>query len=309
MNKKNLMYMGILAVLVVLFLFNKTKNHTEEIEKLFATDSTKIGMIEISSIKDTVRLVQQSGEWNLEYPIKFPANKLQVKNFFSKVLKAEMSNIPVSENKDSWNEFKVTDSLGTLIRLFDSSKTKILEEVYVGQSNNYSNSNVRIKGDKAVYKTQENITYTAKSKVENWRKNKLHDYKQNEIEKISVKGENLDYMLVSTDSLWQFNDTSESISIKEANPKLSTVLNGIENLQTREFIDGEYAKYKEKFETPLYFIEMNIYDGTSIKFFIIAQDDEKKKFIIKRNDESETLFVVGSNILKPFIEDIDKFKE
>jgi hypothetical protein len=309
MNKKNLIYILILGVLVLLFIYNKTRDYSENIVNLFSADSAKIGLIELSSATDTIKIAKSGDDWMLEYPLNFPAKKSQVDNFFSKVLKAQYSDIPLSEQEDSWAEFKVNDSLGTLVRIYDSSKSKILDEVYVGQSSNYSTSNVRRANKNAVYQTKESITYQVKSDPKNWRKNKLHDFKRDEITNIMFKGNELDYMLAASDTTWQYNDISASYAIKKDNSKLSGLLSSLENLQTRDFIDNDFVKYEEKFNTPLYTLEVKLFDGKSMLFKIIHDDEDEKKFIIMRDEETDTLYKVGEHSIKQFYDNLEGFNK
>ena len=124
MNKKQKIYIGILVVLIIVFLITKMGNNVEKRINFFQVDSTKIKTIEISNIKDTLRLSKQNDMWKIVYPFENDANEYQIKNIFSKVLKVKTSNLPISESESSFDTYKVTNSQGTWIKFIDENKIK-----------------------------------------------------------------------------------------------------------------------------------------------------------------------------------------
>ena len=133
MNKKQKMYIGILVVLVIVFLITKMGNNVEKRINFFQVDSTKIKTIEISNIKDTLRLSKENEIWKIVYPFENDTNEYQINSIFSKVLNVKTSNLPISENENSFDTYKVTNSQGTWIKFIDEND-KVLDEAIIGKS-------------------------------------------------------------------------------------------------------------------------------------------------------------------------------
>ena len=169
MNKKQTIYIGILVVLVILFLITKMGNNVEKRINFFHADSAKIKTIEISNIKDTLRLSKKNDEWMLIYPFEYPTNKFQINNIFSKVFNVKTSNLPISESESSFDTYKVTNSQGTWIKFLDENNN-VLDEAIIGKSSSSKTTPVRRPDDNKIYKLEDNINYIISVNSDSWRK-------------------------------------------------------------------------------------------------------------------------------------------
>ena len=295
MNKKNLIPIIVLVLLILIFVITKLNDKTERRINFFRFDSTQVYAIGISSQEDTLKLVKSDDVWMIDFPLNYPPAKLKINDIFQKVLQVETSSIPITET--SFEKFNVTDSLGTLL-VFYGKNEKILEEVLIGKSENYNYSYARRKDDAKVYQLYTNISYSINPKVSTWRKKEIIEIPLEDLSRIFVSSDGSDYSLSATDSLWMYQDDETSFSIKEANSNLKSIISAIKKFTVVDFIDNEFEDYQQKLENPDVEVTVELFNDEpfSLKFI----EHEEKKFMLQLNDETEHLYVIYESWVNRF---------
>ncbi|OQX71131.1 MAG: hypothetical protein B6D62_02660 [Candidatus Cloacimonas sp. 4484_275] len=306
MNKKNLTALIILVVLIVIYMLTKLNNKTEKLISFFDVDSSKVAAIEISTAEDTLKLVKTDGKWMIDYPVKYEPEKRKIDDIFGKVLKAKTSKIPISESKNSFETYNVTDSLGTKITFFDKNG-KILSSAIVGKSSNYNSSPVRRPDENKIYLLKTNITYTIKPRLDSWRNRYIVNFDKENLSKIFVSYDDNNYTLTATDTLWQYDDEKESFPIKEKNRALKNILSSASKVRVTKFIDNDFEKYAKDFENPILELTIEDFDNNSWHLKFIKGEDNK--VIIQKNDETEHLYMVYENWIKKFQKKAEDFQK
>ncbi len=306
MSKKHKIYLAVLAVVVILFLVTKLNDKTERKISFFEVDSAKIECIEITTIEDTLRLVKKDNSWFMEYPIECPASPNKIERFFEKVLSIKTSNLPISEQESSFETYNLTDSLSTIIKLYGKDD-KLLDVSMIGKSSSYSNTPARKQGKNKIYRLEENIAYDIKTESSNWRKREVLELEKEQIAKISVIYENIGYELTATDTLWQFEDGENSVSIQHDNPALRTILNSLSKVNVSQFIDEDIENYLIKLQNPTLEIGINLYDES--KYYLRAALSDDNKYVLQVNNETEHLYTINENWLKKFRKQAEDFRK
>ncbi len=306
MNKKNLSYIVILVFLVIIFIIIKTNDKTEKRISFFNVDSVMISAIEIFNTTDTLKLVKTENRWMIDYPVKYPTTQRKITEIFDKVIKAECSNIPVTELESSFAKYNVTDSLGTTVIFYDNKDNVIIDAI-IGKSSNYNYSHARKRDDSKVYQLNTNISYSINPTLSTWRKKEITELEETDISKITVQFVDREYSIVPTDSLWQFTENDTLFSINDGNTAFRLVLNDSKKMMTSSFIDNEFENYKAKFEEPFMIVQIELFseDNTILTF----AEYEEKKYIIQKNNETEHLYVVYDNLIKHFQKSIEDFSK
>ncbi|MBN1948164.1 MAG: DUF4340 domain-containing protein [Candidatus Cloacimonetes bacterium] len=304
MNKRNLTYLTILVVLIVIYAFIKNNDRTERKVSFFGVDSVNIGSIEIFNDKDTLRLVKENDEWALSYPISFPANQSKVRDLFAKALRVQTSSIPVSELESSFPTYNVTDSLGTKVILTDH-KGQVLVSAIIGKSSNYNFSHGRKINDNKVYQLNDNISYVISPTSSIWRRKEIIELAEEDITAIRVAGNKGNYQITPSDSLWVFQNADTTFHIGQENAAFRQILNTCNKMMASSFEDGQYEKYAESFNHPVLNVSIELYTGEQVVLDFIQQDD--KKYLVRRNNEEGTLFLVYENLLNNFQKDYSEF--
>jgi len=304
MNKKNLIPIIVLILLIIVFIITKLNDKTERRINFFRFDSTQVYAIEITAQEDTLKLAKIDDVWMIDYPLNYPPAKLKIDDIFKKVLQVETSSIPITET--SFEKFNVTDSLGTLLVFYDKNG-KILEEVLIGKSGNYNYSYARRKDDAKVYQLFTNISYSINPKVSTWRKKEILEIPEHDISRIFVSYDGSNYSLSATDSLWMYQDEETGFSIKEANSSLKSIISAVKKFTVADFIDNEFEDYQQKLENPDVEVTVELFNDEPIKMKFI--EHEEKKFILQKNDETEHLYIIYESWVNRFKKSEEDFSK
>jgi hypothetical protein len=307
MNKKNIIYLAVLIVLIIIFLIIKTNDRTERRINFFAVDSADIAKIEIATSKDTLILVKEDEGWMIQKPLYYPPAERKVKDLFDKALKVETSNLPVSESESSFETYNVTDSLGTRVLLYDSADKELVNAI-IGKSSNYNFSHGRYADEKKVYQLYANISSILNPVLNSWREKEIIKLEE-EPSQITVGAGERMFSFTATDSLWKYTEGDTSFFIKEGNRQLTTLLNNSKSFRASSFIDNDYATYAELFQDPLMVVQIRTYDGENIFLKFISEGEESNKYIVQKNDEEDFLYVVYDNLFRSFQPDIELLKK
>jgi len=307
MNKKSTIYLAVLIILVIVFLIIKTKDKTERRIRFFDVDSARIGAIEIYTLEDTLKLVRTVDKWMIDHPVKFPPTTRKIKDLFDRVIPVETSQIPVSESESAFETYKVTDSLGTAVKIYDE-KGKELVFAYIGKSSNYNYSHGRYHNASEVYQLYDNISSILTPKSDNWRNKEIIKLDEDPAQ-INVISNERFFRITPTDSLWHYTEGDSSFFIKQNNRSFNTLLDNSKTFRVSSFIDNEYADYADQFDNPKMTVQLKLYSGEEIILKFVAKEEESKQYVVQKNDETDFLYVVYDNIYRyfqPAIADLKK---
>jgi len=305
MSKKQKTYIGILVILVIAFLITKIDNNVEKRIQFFQADSAKIASIEISNIKDTLKISKLNGIWKIVSPFEKEANEYQIQNIFTKVLNVKASNLPISENEDSFNTYRVTSSQGTLLRFLDKNDN-ILDEVIVGKSSSSKTTPVRRPNENKIFKLEENINYIVTTNTDDWREKTILEIEDYNISKISVLSEISAYELTPSDSVWNYADGKSSLIVSLNNKALLDVLTKLTQLKVNGFVNYEYEVYKEKLAMPSIEIGIEILDGSN--HYVRLAMDKDPKYVMQLDNNEEFLYSVYQDWVDIFTKEAMDFK-
>ncbi|MBC8384925.1 MAG: DUF4340 domain-containing protein [Candidatus Cloacimonetes bacterium] len=307
MNRKNMIPLLVLVVLIIIFLLTKLNDKTEKIISFFDVDSSKVAVIEIETNEDTLKLSKIDGKWMIDYPIHDAATQRKLDDLFKKVLPVTTSSIPVSESESSFATYNVTDSLGTIIKLYDAG-SRLLKSAIIGTSSGYNNSSARYSGDNKIYRLKENITHSLKPDINSWRNKDVLVMDKENIKNIFVSYENVNYTLSATDTLWNYMDTKETVSIKKENSTLKNIVNGMARVRVTSFIDDDIETYLPKFEEPVFELTVELFDEEK-HFLKFIESDEKNKIILQVDDQTDHLYVMFESWIKKFQKPVEDFSK
>ncbi len=305
MNKKQTIYIGILVVLVIMFLITKMENNVEKRINFFQADSAKIKTIEISNIKDTLRLSKKIDEWMMVYPFEYRIAEYQINNLFSKVLNAKASNLSISESETSFDTYKVTNSQGTWIKFFDENNN-VLDEAIIGKSSSSKTTPARRPDDNKIYKLENNINYIITANSDNWREKTILETEEYNISKISVLSDVNAYELTPSDSLWHYVDDKNSLGVDFNNKALQDILSTLSTLTANGFVDNKFEEYREKLITPDLEIGIEMFDGST--HYIRVALDNNSKYILQFDNEKSFLYSVYKDWVDKFTKEAMDFK-
>ncbi len=305
MNKRQKLYILTLVVLVIVFLLTRTSNNVEKRIKFFQADSAKITTIEISNIKDTLRLSKRDNEWMMVEPFEYPVSEQQINNIFAKVLQVQTSNLPISENESSFDTYKVTSSQGTGIKFYDKND-KLLDEAIIGKSSSSGSTPVRRPDENKIYKLEDNISYLISTDTNSWREKTILEIDKSNISKISVLHEANAYELTLTDSLWQYADGQSTLGVDLNNNTLKDILTSLSKITVSGFYDNMYKEYQDKLVEPDLEIGLELFNGST--HYVRVAMDKDPKYVMQFDNDTEFLYSVYKNWVEKFTKEAMDFK-
>jgi len=305
MNKTQKTYIIILVVLVIIYLITKINNNVENRIRFFKSDSLDVAAIEISNIKDTLRLEKHDDTWMIVHPIESKVNEYQINNLFSKVLPVETSDLPISENEESFDKYKVTSSQGILLKLIDKDN-EVLDEAIIGKSSSPSTTPARKQDENKVYELKENLKYIVSADAEKWREKNILEIEEFNISKISVIGSETAYELTPADSVWIYADGKSNLRVDPANTSLKNILSTLTKLRVNGFIDDRFVEYKSKLANPALEVGVTLLDGSN--HYIRVSADEKNKYVLQLDNDTKILYTIYKNWVDKFNKKAMDFK-
>ena len=169
MNKKNLLLIGVLAILIVILLISKGRENTEKRLNAFRFNTSEIMRIEFYvPMSDTLVISRERNEWRVIHPENAPVNQTQLDRFYEHYLGLTTSSIPISEDPARHASFNVDEENATQIVIYGQND-RLLSRVYLGvSSTNRSIAYIRHEDHNQVFSI-ENITWYINPRLDAWK--------------------------------------------------------------------------------------------------------------------------------------------
>jgi len=288
MNKKTIIYIIILIVLVGAYLLTKLDRNKGKRFNFFTADSISVARFEITTQEDTISLAKEADEWRIVEPVNWRLQVGKIEKLYDTVLTAETSSIPVSENESSLEKYQLTDSLAVHFKTIDASGN-VLDDVLIGKSSNSNVTPVRKIDSNKVYLLETNILSNVKQTLDSWRRREIVEIAPEQITKFMVVSDDTTYTLTRSDSLWQYEDEKESFTVKDDNATLMTMKSTFNRFAATGFVDGEYDKYADALSNSVLELRIEMRDGSKYHFRYAPY--EEKKYVVQLNNDTDTLYL------------------
>ena len=286
MNKKNIIALVILSVLMIIFFISKGRENIEKRSGVFNfkhADVTRIQIIQPYS--DSLEVAQENKVWTILHPRYVSAKESQIQRFFDEFLTLTVSNNAISDSPDRQAFYQVDEPAATRISVF-GKKDKLLRTVYYGRSNqNPQIAYIRLKNDNNIYQIN-NIYHVINPNLSSWRDDRIITFTQSEILKIQTST----YELSHETGMWMVTNTTngEVGLITPMNNEFTRIMNAITGLRTTIFFDDVFGEHEENLSNPALEMMITLNDGDLV-YLRLAQNDANS-YILQKNDTTETLY-------------------
>lgn len=305
MFKKTIQLLIILGILFAIFYYMKHEQRTEKEISFFDIDSTRIAKLEFQSKNEKVTIQKINGRWILSNPIKWEVSSDQIKLFFSKALKVQVTKTPMSEDTKNQDRYKVTPDEAVIVSIYDN-KSHLLDRVYVGKSLNSSFCYARRPGSKSIYQLKDNISEAINPSIFMWRSPIIVPVILQNLAKIDVKYVSNSYRFILENQTWYYQDASNKFQLNPRNTYTGKLFNALTSLRTYQFIDNRWNDYEEYFRKPAALVTITDKSGKTVKL-TFAIDKENNVFLIK-NDDQNTIYQMTLDMLSRFTVAAPHFK-
>ena len=155
-----------LAAGVAYVQFSKTR-HTASGVPIYAGSRDDVQQVAIERGDERVELRLDGDVWRLVGHDSLEVREAPIDNLFDRVLKVERTTL-MTRNADRWNVYSVDDSAGTRLSVGNAGGAELAAFVFGQSRRDWSKNYVRIGSGKAVYLTNNNITYYLNATPDFW---------------------------------------------------------------------------------------------------------------------------------------------
>ncbi len=155
-----------LAAGVAYVQFSKTK-HTASGVPIYAGSRDDVQQVAIERGGERVELRLDGDVWRLVGHDTLEVREAPIDNLFDRVLKVERTTL-MTRSADRWSVYSVDDSAGTRLSVRNAGGEELAAFVFGQSRRDWSKNYVRIGSDKAVYLTNNNITYYLNATPDFW---------------------------------------------------------------------------------------------------------------------------------------------
>lgn len=293
LNNRTLLIIFIVlaGVLVLTEIFHKTEKNLKT--ELVAFNTNEVNEIQIyakGKANKPIKISRVSNtEWNVSNGKEiYKAGADIVKSYFDELRKIKSQRL-AANSKDKWDDFQVTDSTASRIKLFNA-KNKPLLDILIGKfsykqaANPYGRNNVRgisyvrLANEKEVYAVDGFLPMSLNRSFDDWRIKTLCKFNAKDIKSIDFSYPDSSFKLNLKDSLWFVGDLSANIK------KVNDYLSGLQNKNGHKFNNN----FKPT-SNPIYQVKIEGDNLSNIEIKCYATP-EKGKFIIHSNQNTEAYF-------------------
>ncbi|GEM_PF-3259147 len=293
MNRRTLIYAAIVLLLGVGWLLLRSR--PQPIEKrapLFTEQPDDLGRIEVSSAAGAVAIEHEGSTWKMVQPVVDDVDPAFIDRFFREVLGAQIYLTPVAVAEASHPLYGVTAETGTRLRLYGPSGA-LLDDLYVGTSQNRYFSAVRREGANEVYRATEDLTKPITVDNQPWRNHQVLKLSPEDIAVIGVRYDRGQYTLTWDGKQWTCRDESNNgvapFSVAKNNRALLKITSALTDMQTMLFEDNAWQQWAQQFANPALQVELTLQDGTRHTLALVPCDDDGRNFLVLMDDRRDRL--------------------
>ena len=284
-SKTPLLFGGIFVLLVVIFLV--TSFRPREISKgavpLFEGGKPDIDKLELSNNRKGTMIVEnQNGVWNIIAPFEYKANQTSVKNFIDSILDAVIDGV-VSESIEAQGEYSVSDSTGTILKLYSSGE--LVLDAIIGKTSSHVGHTYARKNDSNEICIWRGFFNPFGSKdINDWRDKTLYSFNPDDIiSLIAVKGSEESRELILADSLWIYKENGKEKPVDQK--KVSGLISLFASLNCDAFADEkDIGRVVEKGPDTKVSFSVRNGDTHSFDVWTPGEDDSGNRYLVRKEN-------------------------
>jgi len=309
MKRSNWILLLIICILaVVVYLNNREELKTESntIKTSFiGLDTAKIDEIRMKTTEgEMLKLLKDNGEWVISEPIRYKANE----NFIASILKqihgfTIESMISKGGSPDIYEKFEVDSLSGFNVEIYTTEK--LAADFVIGKiADSYRHTYIKENGKDPVYLLKENLTYTFKKSLNDWRDKTILSFNKDLLDKIEYYRDELkDFTLFKEDTVWKLKNETDTYDGKMGS--VNSLLANLINLKANGFYDEEGT---DILKNPIF--EIKIFDVSGKETLLsIYQSEEDENLVYLRKDEKGQIFTGNKSLIRNIDKTLDDLKE
>ena len=289
MNKNRLLLI-VLGVLILVYLGNKfigsdnERNFKEVLIELDTATVSKVVVMAKANNGSAVSITKEGTDWSVTNgTVSDKADMNMAKNMVVSLRKLEPQRL-VANSSEKWEQYEVTDSLGTRVQLFNGEE--LLTDIIIGKFTfnlqaRTAATFVRLTDEEEVYSVDGFLSSTYNQEFNSFRdKTFVETVPENLTSlKFDYSGDS-SFVLNKVADAWQVN------GIAADSTAVAQYLNGLRRLDQRQFEDGFTTS-----ETPTYTLTL---DGNNMSSVVVRGFMKGEEVILNSSLNSDAYFQMGS---------------
>ena len=280
--------LAVLSVLLIIYFmfFKEERSFREHLVKF---DVSKVDNFKISSDERTVSFFKENNRWYVSDGAGNYIADQTVVNDLVNALSAIKIDKLVSNDESKWEEYEVTNALGSTVEVFKGKK--LLAEIIIGRFSYRQvgqgismSTMVRLQKEKEIYSVDGSINMQTKRTADNFRDKTILSFDPETVQKVEVlfpMGNS--YVLSYANDEWMINHRVASIG------KVINYLNEIKETKGNTFIKEVDTDNLEEYK-----LIVHTTKGLTVTVKVYKTADERYAFVTTQNDgilvDSEYLF-------------------
>lgn len=315
----------LIAILIIQLgvwaLISTSRNIVTEKKKFLSLDTTSIDYIHIKNKDGEITLKRMGGIWKITDPYDYPANPSYIETLLKKVQALEYESL-ITSNKDKYENYEVDGEEASYIEI--GKEGDVVDKFYCGKpSKNYTHTYLRPADKDEIWLVAGTPRSSFTRNPKDWRDKKILRLDKTMMERILLKFPDETVELTRSISMPDMDttltepDTSWTVIPKRGKPfkPADNVLNRIRNTLSRMNATDFMVKGEDEipsFDKPDFTVEVFLEGDQHEVIDFVPNPEDDKKFIARKNNSDETVFVVyqsSVNNLKKRPEDLKEKEE
>ena len=161
--------LGVLALLFLLFLYNKNSQDSYKMvsQSIFDGSSDNVFRIKLSEDKKEIELIRKDSTWSISNVDSLIVKENQIAKIFDRLLMVEKE-ILITNKEEKWEKFGVDDSLARHIQIYDNNDNEIIHYLFGNSGQDWQHNYVRKNGSSDVYRTNDNVFFLLNTNTTYW---------------------------------------------------------------------------------------------------------------------------------------------
>ena len=161
--------LGVLALLFLLFLYNKNSQDSYKMvsQSIFDGSSDNVFRIKLSEDKKEIELIRKDSTWSISNVDSLIVKENQIAKIFDRLLMVEKE-ILITNKEEKWEKFGVDDSLARHIQIYDKNNNEIIHYLFGNSGQDWQHNYVRKNGSSDVYRTNDNVFFLLNTNTTYW---------------------------------------------------------------------------------------------------------------------------------------------
>jgi len=273
------------------------------VDNFLGLNPDDVDSVTIFTPVDTTILFLDNGKWYFADDIPRLAEEPAVNNVLTKSAEIKIGDVH-SENPERQDEFLVSDTLGVLVSYY--SEGELLNSVIIGKpSQDYRHSYIRLRGENAVYKARDVLSFTFVRQRNQWLDRTIFTLNPDSIISMEFSAPDQGFAADLIDSVWFVRKLSSKETLPADSAKVRVALSLVSNMRANDFINATDSGKIDFSDIALTFKVRLMDNSEYVLEFSKVESDAQRHYC--RQPDLGDIYVIYTSVYGTLTRDISHF--